>query len=65
MDSFAPSPSLEHPAASPSVNDEDDADSFDDDKISTSQWLALCYPWQIGGVVLVLRVVLYLGGELV
>ena len=56
----SPSPSLE---ASP--NDEDDADSSGDDEMTISQWLALCNSWQKGEVVLGLRVVLYLGGELV
>ena len=40
MPSFAPSPSLEHPTASPSMDDKDDADdagSSDDDEMTTSQ----------------------------
>ena len=34
---FAPSPSLERPAASPSVDDKDDAGSSSDDEMTTSQ----------------------------
>ena len=40
MASFAPSPSLERPVASPSIDDEDDeddAESSGDDKMMTSQ----------------------------
>ena len=70
MASFAPSPS---PFPKASANDSDDADddedddasSSNDDEMTTSQWLALCHSWQKGGVVLILRVVLYLEGELV
>ena len=71
MASFAQFPSLECPAASLSEDDDDDEDDEDsvssssDDEMTTSQWLTLCHSWQKGGVVLVLRVVLYLGGELV
>ena len=65
--SLFPSPS---PEASADENDdarddEDDASSSNDNKMTTSQWLALCHSWQKGGVVLILRVVLYLEGELV
>ena len=46
--------------------DEDkDASSFSDDEMTTSQWLALCHSWQKGGEVLGMRVVMYLGGELI
>ena len=37
MVGFAPSPSPEHPTASPSEDDEDDASSPGDDKMTTSQ----------------------------
>ena len=37
MASFAPSPSLERPVASPSIDDEDDAEPSGDDKMMTSQ----------------------------
>ena len=37
MASFAHSPSLERPVASPSIDDEDDAESSGDDKMMTSQ----------------------------
>ena len=67
--SFAasPSPSLEASTDEDDNDgdDEDDASSSSDDKMMTSQWLALCHSWQKGGVVLGrMRVVLYLGGEL-
>ena len=59
----SPSPSLE---AFPNVNDDkDDADSSNDDEMTTSQWFALCHSWKKGELVLDLRVVLYLGGELI
>ena len=46
--------------------DEDkNASFFDDDEATTSQWLALCHSWQKGEVVLDMRVIMYLGGELV
>ena len=44
-------------------NDEDDASSSNDDEMTTFRWLTLCHSWQKGGVVLGMRVVLYLGGE--
>ena len=47
-------------------DDEDDAaSSSSDDEMTTSQWLTLFHSWQKRGVVLGLRVVLYLRGELV
>ena len=64
----SPSPSLE---ASEDEDDDGDADededasSSGDDEMTASQWLALCHLWQKGGVVLCMRVVMYLGGELV
>jgi len=69
MAGYAPSPSPEHPATSTfeddDKDDEDGASSSSDDEMTTSQWLAFCHSWQKGGVVLSLRVVLYLRGELV
>ena len=67
MASLAPPPSHSPEA---SLDDEDDADddvaiSSDDDKMAISQWLALCHLWQKREVVLDLRLVLYLGRELV
>ena len=62
MVGLAPSPS---PSLEASPDDEDGVESSSDDEMTTSQWLALCHSWQKGGVVLGLRVVLYLGGELV
>ena len=66
---FAPSPS---PSPEASVDeggddgdDEDDASSSSDDEMTTSQWHILCLSWQKGEVVLGLRVVLYLKGELI
>ena len=45
--------------------DEDDAfSSFGDNGMTAFQWLARCHLWQKGGVVLGVRVVMYLGGEL-
>ena len=66
--SFAPSPSLSLEAADKDDdvgNDKDDASFSSDDEMTASQWLALCHSWEKWGVVLGLRVVLYLGGELV
>ena len=67
MAGFSPSPSPS-PKASPDDevdDDKDDANSSSDGKMTTSQWLAFCHSWQKGEVVLGLRVVLYLGEELV
>ena len=66
---FGPSPSP-FPEASADEDDdagdeEDDASSSSDDKMTTSQWLALFHSWQKEEVVLGLRVVLYVKGELV
>ena len=47
------------------VDEDKDASSFDDDEMTTSQWLAPCHSWQKGRVVLCMRVVMYLGVELV
>ena len=47
------------------VADEDkDDSSSSDDKMTASQGLTLCHSWQKGGVVLSMRVVMYLEGEL-
>ena len=46
--------------------DEDDgASSFGDKEMTATQWLTLCHSWQKGGVILGMREVMYLGGELV
>ena len=42
-----------------------DASSSSDDKMIASQWLTICHSWEKGGVVLGMRVVMYIGGELV
>ena len=65
MAGFAPSPPLSLEVSTDDEDDEDDVGSFDDDEMTTSQWLALCYSWRKGEVVLGLRVILYLGGKLV
>ena len=73
--SLSPSPS---PQAS---KDEDDFDGFGDDdgdededddanssrnkEMTASQWLTLCHLWKKWGVVLGIKVVMYLEGELV
>ena len=69
----SPSPSLE---ASKDKDDDSDSDGGDadkdedkdasssgDDKMTASQWLALCHSRQKGELVLDIRVVMYLGGE--
>ena len=67
---FAASP-FPSPEASTDENgdtgddEDDDANSSSGDKMTTSQWLTLCHLWQKREVVLGLRVVLCLGGELV
>ena len=51
-----------------SDNDDDEdenASSSDNDEITTFQWLALCHSWQKGEVILGMKVVTYLEGELV
>ena len=68
----SPSPS---PKASENEDDDGDSDGDDDDEnLDTSssvarrwllEWLALCHSWQKGGVILVMRVVMFLGEELV
>ena len=45
-------------------DEEEDASSFGDEAMTGSQWPAFCHLWQKGGVVLGMRVVMYLGGEL-
>ena len=46
--------------------DEDEASSSSSDKeMTASQWLTFYHSWQKGGVFLGMRVVMYLGGELV
>ena len=44
---------------------DEDASSSSDEEMTTSQWLNLCHSWQKGEVILCLKVVMYLGGELV
>ena len=46
-------------------DEDEDASSIDDEKMTVSQWLTLCHSWQKRKVVLGMRVVMYLGGELV
>ena len=46
-------------------DEDEDASSIDDEKMTVSQWLTLCHSWQKWEVVLGMRVVMYLGGELV
>jgi len=67
---FAPSPSPSLEASTDEDGndgdyEDEDASSSSDDEMTTSWWLTLCHSSQKGGVVLGLRVVLYLGGELV
>ena len=45
-------------------DDDEDASSFGDEEMIAFQWLALCHLWQKGRVILGMRVVMYLGGEL-
>ena len=47
------------------ADEDEDANSSGDDEITASQWLAFCHSWQKGEVVLGMRVVMYLEGELV
>ena len=66
MASFAPSPSPSPEASADEDDVANDVASFSsDDEMTTSQWLTLSHSWQKGEVVFVLKVVLYLGGELV
>ena len=72
--SLSPSPS---PQASKDEDDDDGSDDDDDDdkdedasssndeEMTASLWLTLYHSWQKGGVFLGMRVVMYLGGELV
>ena len=70
---FLESPSP-YPEASKDKDDDGDSDgdadedeassSFDDDEMIAFQWLTLCHSWQKGEVVLGMRVVMYLRGEL-
>ena len=46
------------------VDKDADASSSSDEEMTASQWLALYHSWQKGGVVLGMRVVMYVGGEL-
>ena len=68
----SPSPSLEASededdgGDSSGISDKDEAsDSSSDDAMTSSQWLSLCHSWQKREIVLGMRVVMYLGGELV
>ena len=45
-------------------DEDEDASSSGDEEMTASQWLALSHSWQKGEVVLGMRVVMYLGGEL-
>ena len=45
-------------------DEDEDASSSSDEEMIAFQWLALCHSWQKGEVVLGIRVVMYLGGEL-
>ena len=68
---FLESPSLSLEASEDEDDDSDfdggdadedkDGSSSDDDEMTASQWLALCHSWQKGGVVLGMKVVMYLG----
>ena len=53
------------PSPSPKASEDEDASSSSDEEMTTSQWLNLCHSWQKGEVILCLKVVMYLGGELV
>ena len=46
------------------ANEDEDASFSSDGEMTASQWLALCHSWQKGEVVLGMRVVTFLGGEL-
>ena len=64
--SSSPSPrASEDEDGDTSDDEDDDASSSSDDEMKISQWLTLCHLWRKGKVVLGMKVVLYLGGELV
>ena len=65
MAGFAPSPEASADEDDDASDDENDANSSSDDEMTTSQWLALCHSWQKGEVILGMKVVTYLEGELV
>ena len=46
-------------------DEDEDASCSGDEEMTASQWLTICHSWQKGRVVLSMRVVMYLGGELV
>ena len=46
------------------ANEDEDASFSSDGEMTASQWLALFHSWQKGEVVLGMRVVTFLGGEL-
>ena len=54
-----------HPSPKASEDEDEDASSSSDEEMTASQWLNLCHSWQKGEVILCLKVVMYLGGELV
>ena len=54
-----------HPSPKASEDEDEDASSSSDEEMTASQWLNLCHSWQKEEVVLGLKVVMYLGGELV
>ena len=71
MGGFTASPSPSPQASEDEGNDADDdadededASSSGDEEMTASQWLAICHSWQKWEVVLGMRVVIYLGGEL-
>ena len=68
LDSFAPSPSPKLTDESFSSGDDvdgtDGSSSSSDDEMMSSHWCTFCHLWQKGGVVLYMRVVIMLGGEL-
>ena len=59
----SPSPSLE--ASTNEDGEDEDASFSSDNEMTTSWWLTLCHSWQKMGSSFGMRVVLYLGGELV
>ena len=69
--SSSPSPQASKDESDDDCSGSDDADvddgtsSSDDKEMIASQWLTLCHSWQKGEVVFGIRVVMYLGGELV
>ena len=61
---FAPSLSLELAEESSSNGGDDASGSEIDDKLTAFQWFTICHSWQKRGVVLYMRVVTMLGGEI-